>query len=86
VGIGAALSVMDLKKYLREKKELIDSFFHVYFRESGRPDLLQQAMLYSLFAGGKRIRPILALASYEAFGGEAEDITPYAATLELVHT
>jgi geranylgeranyl diphosphate synthase type II len=86
VGIGAALSVMDLKRYLNEKRELIDSFFHVYFRESGRPVVLQQAMLYSLFAGGKRIRPILALASCEACGGAAEDIVPYAATLELIHT
>jgi geranylgeranyl diphosphate synthase type II len=77
---------MDLKKYLREKKELIDSFFRVYFREGGRPPVLQEAMLYSLFAGGKRIRPILALAAYEACGGDAADIVPYAATLELIHT
>jgi geranylgeranyl diphosphate synthase type II len=86
VGIGAALPATDLKKYLKERRELIDSFFHVYFRESGRPAVLQQAMLYSLFAGGKRIRPILALASYEACGGDAADIVPYAATLELIHT
>ncbi len=77
---------MDLKKYLREKRELIDSFFHTYFRESGRPAVLQEAMLYSLFAGGKRIRPVLALASYEACGGDATDIVPYASTLELIHT
>jgi geranylgeranyl diphosphate synthase type II len=86
VGIGAALPATDLRKYLKERKELIDSFFHAYFRKSGRPAVLQQAMLYSLFAGGKRIRPILALASYEACGGDAVDIVPYAATLELVHT
>jgi geranylgeranyl diphosphate synthase type II len=77
---------MDLKRYLNEKRELVDSFFRVYFRESGRPAVLHQAMLYSLFAGGKRIRPILALASCEACGGTAADIVPYAATLELIHT
>ncbi len=77
---------MDLKKYLKGKKELIDFFFQAYFRENGRPAVLQEAMLYSLFAGGKRIRPVLALASYEACGGDAVDIVPYAATLELIHT
>jgi geranylgeranyl diphosphate synthase, type II len=77
---------MDLKEYLKEKKGLVDAFFHAYFRGKGRPAVLQEAMLYSLFAGGKRIRPILALASYEACGGDASDIVPYAATLELIHT
>jgi geranylgeranyl diphosphate synthase type II len=43
-------------------------------------------MKYSLFAGGKRIRPILALASYEACGGDAKKIIPQAAALELIHT
>ena len=43
-------------------------------------------MTYSLFAGGKRIRPILALASYEACGGDPEDILPQASALELIHT
>lgn len=77
---------MDIKESLKEKRELIDSFFHEYFKEIFRPQLLQEAMLYSLFAGGKRIRPVLALASYEACGGAASDIVPYAATLELIHT
>ena len=43
-------------------------------------------MRYSLLAGGKRVRPILALASYEACGGNAEEILPQAASLELIHT
>jgi geranylgeranyl diphosphate synthase, type II len=77
---------MDLKKYLKDKKDLVDAFFHAYFSEARRPEVLREAMLYSLFAGGKRIRPVLALASYEAFGGDAADIVPYASTLELIHT
>ncbi len=77
---------MDLKKYLTDKSEAVDSFFHSYFKEQRRPSVLQQAMLYSLFAGGKRIRPVLALASYEACGGNPAKIVPYAATLELIHT
>ena len=77
---------MDLKKYLTDKREAVDSFFHSYFKEQRKPSVLQQAMLYSLFAGGKRIRPVLALASYEACGGNPAEIVPYAATLELIHT
>ncbi len=77
---------MDLKKYLKEKKDAVDSFFRDYFREQRRPAVLQESMLYSLYAGGKRVRPILAMAAYEACGGDAADIVPYASTLELIHT
>ncbi len=77
---------VDIAAYLRDKKELVDSFFRDYFKKPGRPSILHEAMLYSLFAGGKRLRPILAMASYEACGGSASDIVPYAATLELIHT
>jgi geranylgeranyl diphosphate synthase type II len=77
---------MDIKTYLRDKKESVDSFFRTYFKEPGRPAVLQEAMLYSLFAGGKRIRPVLVMAAYEACGGNSAEIVPYAATLELIHT
>lgn len=77
---------MVLKKYLEDKKEIVESFFHSYFREQVNPHVLQEAMLYSLFAGGKRIRPILAIASFETCGGDASEIVPYAAALELIHT
>ncbi|UCE78212.1 MAG: polyprenyl synthetase family protein [Nitrospiraceae bacterium] len=78
--------VMDCKEYIDTKSRIVDSFLRDYFKGQSKPAVLQEAMLYSLFAGGKRLRPILALASYEACGGNAEDIVPYAATLELVHT
>lgn len=77
---------MDIAVYLREKKALVDSFFTAYFDRPGRPSVLKEAMLYSLFAGGKRLRPVLAMASYEACGGSAAGIVPYASTLELIHT
>jgi len=47
---------------------------------------LEKAMRYSLLAGGKRIRPVLALATANALGREAEDVLPLAAALELIHT
>ncbi|GAB4420103.1 MAG: polyprenyl synthetase family protein [Thermodesulfovibrionales bacterium] len=77
---------MDIKTYLREKKELIDSFLDAYFSSPITPKILHDSMAYSLSAGGKRIRPILCLASYEACGGKAEEIVPYAAALEFIHT
>lgn len=77
---------MDLSAYLKEKREAVDAFFREYFAEDQRPPVLREAMRYSLFAGGKRIRPVLALASYEACGGDPTDIVPYASTLELIHT
>src|SRR4030043_886249 len=76
----------DIKSYLKEKRELIDSYLESYFSIPSEPFVLHEAMRYSLFAGGKRIRPILALASYEACGGDPVEIVPYASTLELIHT
>jgi geranylgeranyl diphosphate synthase, type II len=77
---------MDIKAYLKEKRELVDSYLKSYFSNPCNPFYLHDAMTYSLFAGGKRIRPVLALASYEACGGQAENILPQASALELIHT
>ena len=77
---------MDIRVYLKEKREMVDSFLQSYFESCLSPALLNDAMAYSVFAGGKRVRPILALASYEACGGIAEDIVPFASALEFIHT
>jgi geranylgeranyl diphosphate synthase, type II len=77
---------MDIKSYLKDKQTLVDSFFRELYCNEHHPPVLQEAMLYSLFAGGKRIRPILALAAYETCGGDPRDIVPYASALELIHT
>ncbi len=77
---------MDIKIYLKEKRELIDSYLKTYFENSYSNSVLIDAMKYSLFAGGKRIRPILALASYETCGGDPKDILPQASAIELIHT
>ncbi|MBM3471482.1 MAG: polyprenyl synthetase family protein [Armatimonadetes bacterium] len=50
------------------------------------PGPLHEAMRYSLFAGGKRIRPLLVLASAEAAGGDPESVLPLACAVELIHT
>ena len=54
--------------------------------ESEWPATIHRAVRYSLFAGGKRVRPLLALAAAETVGGSAEDALPLAVAAEMVHT
>jgi geranylgeranyl diphosphate synthase type II len=77
---------MDIETYLRENRELIDSYLESYFSIPAELSLLHDAMRYSLFAGGKRIRPILALSAHKACGRDPKNIIPYASALELIHT
>lgn len=76
----------DLKVYLTQRRQLVEDYLKRYFSRRHPPERLYEAMTYSLFAGGKRIRPVLAMASYEACGGRAEDILPQASAIELIHT
>jgi geranylgeranyl diphosphate synthase type II len=77
---------MNIETYLRENRELIDSYLESYFSIPTELSLLHDAMRYSLFAGGKRIRPILALSAHRACGRDPKNILPYASALELIHT
>ncbi len=77
---------MTLKEYLAEKRNQVNAYLKDYFSVPFQPERLYQSVTYSLFAGGKRIRPILTIASFEACGGNSEDILPQAAAIELVHT
>ncbi len=77
---------MDIKKYLEEKKEVVDSALERYFPKEEFPLSLHKAIRHSLFAGGKRIRPILSIISFEAVGGKGEGILPFACALEMIHT
>ncbi|KJU87301.1 geranylgeranyl pyrophosphate synthase [Candidatus Magnetobacterium bavaricum] len=77
---------MEIKTYLGEKKRIVEDFLSEYFKNAIEPVILDDAMKYSVFAGGKRLRPVLCIASYEACGGNGADILPQAAALELIHT
>ena len=78
---------MDVKAYLKQKKEIVDTALERYFpKVPDFPPSLRQAIRHSLFAGGKRIRPILAIAAFEAAGGKGEGILPLACALEMIHT
>ena len=50
------------------------------------PPVIFEAMGYSLFAGGKRLRPMMLLAACEAVGGKKEDAVPFACAMEMIHT
>lgn len=76
-----------LDTYLQERKGQIDQALRDALPgPDGSPDLLRQAVEYSVLAGGKRIRPILALAACEAVGGAGGRILPLVISLELIHT
>jgi geranylgeranyl diphosphate synthase, type II len=78
---------MNLKAYLRSRQKEIDHALDRYLPKANtKPATLHKAMRYSLFAGGKRLRPILCLASAEACGGKIKDALPFACALECIHT
>lgn len=79
---------MDLQSYLKEQKARVDAALdRLLPPEEAEPQVLHRAMRYTLFAGGKRLRPILALAAFEATGGtDLERVMPLACSLELIHT
>jgi len=77
----------DLKKYLKEKSEIIDSKMVSFLPKKGkRPTSIIDSIHYSMFAGGKRLRPILALTTYNMFKDDEDTIYPAACALEMVHT
>src|SRR5215211_2467222 len=79
--------MVDILRYLQEQKALVDEALARYLPgEEHYPPAIFQAMRYSVFAGGKRVRPILAIAAAEALGGTAADVLPVACALECIHT
>ena len=78
---------MDFEGRKIQKTEKINGILKQYLpEESGKEALLCEAMNYSVAVGGKRIRPMLLLESYEMFGGRDTAADPFAAALEMIHT
>jgi geranylgeranyl diphosphate synthase type II len=77
---------MDIRRYMEEKKRLVESHLADSIEAADMPESLRESMLYSLNAGGKRIRPVLVFAGAEAVGGRAEDAMPAAICIEMIHT
>src|SRR5258708_13068519 len=78
---------MNLKPYLGSRQKQIDRALDRYLpKASTKPATLHKAMRYSLFAGGKRLRPILCLAAAEACRGNIDNALPLACAVECIHT
>ncbi|HQB39986.1 MAG TPA: polyprenyl synthetase family protein [Deltaproteobacteria bacterium] len=78
---------MDLKTYLKEQIARVDAALDKYLPKEGeRPESLHKSMRYSVFAGGKRVRPVLMLAACQAVGGDTEKAMPAACAIEMIHT
>src|SRR6185503_6991214 len=77
----------DLKTYLETKTDAVNRALDAFLpRETMKPATIHKAMRYSLFAGGKRMRPAVCLAAAEACGGKESDAMPLACAVECIHT
>ena len=80
-------STRDLSDIMAERRTLVDAALDRRLPPADEPPpTIHEAMRYSVFAGGKRLRPMLALFGCEAVGGKLEDAMPAAVALELIHT
>ncbi len=79
--------VFDLQRYLTQQTAAVDrALDHFLPPANAKPATIHRAMRYSLFAGGKRMRPALCLAAAEACGGKIDDAMPLACAVECIHT
>jgi len=78
---------LDLEGYLRERVSMVERALEECVADTGGPArTLFEAMRYSLLAGGKRLRPVLVLAAFEAAGGRREAAMGFACAIEMIHT
>lgn len=76
-----------MKEKLTEQIEFIDRQLDKYLAEKNNPqNVIYKAMRYSVFAGGKRLRPVLMLNMCEMCGGDIDEVIPFACALEMIHT
>ena len=77
---------MDFKQELKKYQNIVNKELEEYLRKEDCPEkILNNSMEYSLMAGGKRLRPILVLATYKLFKEDIEEAMPFAVAIEMVH-
>ncbi|MCY7677499.1 polyprenyl synthetase family protein [Bacillus pumilus] len=76
----------NLNEFLTTRKQAIEDYLFTYVQELTIPEDLKSSMLYSLKAGGKRLRPVLVLALLNAYGKNEEDGIPVGCAVEMIHT
>ncbi|MEI3606774.1 farnesyl diphosphate synthase [Pseudogracilibacillus sp. SE30717A] len=77
---------ISIEKYIERGKLIIEEQINQVLIEKEIPTSLKESMKYSLFAGGKRLRPILLFASYNTYAENIEKVYKTAAALEMIHT
>lgn len=78
---------MNCKQILEQKAKQIDKYLEQYLpSEKEYPSIIFEAMRYSVFAGGKRLRPVLLLSACETLGGDTEKAIPFACAIEMIHS
>jgi len=76
-----------IEKYIDKKRSVVDKRLEKYFRvQNKNQSVLNESIRYSLLAKGKRLRPILCLASCETFNGNLTQAMPVACAIEMIHT
>lgn len=77
---------MEFKQEIKDLQKRIDKYIEGMLIPESPNKIIYESMKYSLAAGGKRIRPILCLKTYEMLGGESQDIMELAMAIECIHT
>lgn len=78
---------MEFEKQLKQNITEIETMLEKYIpKQTAFPPVIFEAMRYSLFAGGKRLRPMMVLEACKAVGGDAKTAEPFACALEMIHT
>ncbi len=80
------VSGFDFNSYISKKNILINNKLSEFIESSQDSSILSKAMNYSLLSGGKRIRPVLCIAAYEAVADKENGVLPAACALEMIHT
>ena len=85
--MSASTTLFDLQDFLSTRTETVNRALDKYLPpEKTKPATIHKAMRYSIFAGGKRMRPALCLAAASACGGSEKDALPLACAVECIHT
>jgi geranylgeranyl diphosphate synthase type II len=78
---------MDFSHYWSTRQKKVDAALHKFLPPAAtKPKTIHQAMRYSIFAGGKRLRPVICLATAEVISGKSDDALPLACAVECIHT
>ena len=81
------MNTLPFKEYYAKKLELFESYLKNSFPQlPGQVSILEESMKYSLFAGGKRLRPVLILTTAECGGADPLAALPFASAIEYIHT